>query len=61
MQHARAMGDTLNRFLLIPLVILSLLMPACMPKIPGLNQMKPEYYPQAINLLQIWKKLRMGL
>lgn len=46
MQHVRAMGDTLNRFLLIPLVILSLLMPACMPKIPGLNQMKPEYYPQ---------------
>ena len=61
MQHARAMGDTLNRFLLIPLVILSLLMPACMPKIPGLNQMKPDYYPQCYQPFADLEKAQDGL
>lgn len=36
----------INHLFVIPLVILSLIMPACMPKLPGSDQMRPEYYPQ---------------
>ena len=47
-----SLGKKLNHLLVIPLVILSLIMPACMPKIPGFEQMRPEYYPQCYQPLR---------
>ena len=37
--------SSFNRFMLIPLMVISLMMPACMPT-PSIMKMKPEYYPQ---------------
>ena len=37
--------SSFNRFMLISLMVISLMMPACMPT-PSIMKMKPEYYPQ---------------
>ena len=36
----------ITQVLFVTVLILSLCLPACMPKIPGISQMKPEYYPK---------------
>lgn len=45
MSHVHSLGNALKRVLIVVSVVLSLLATGCM-KIPGLDQMKPEYYPQ---------------